>query len=120
MKSRLDRPVAVLFSRMDKKEHDQYLVNRYNMVQRYAREHEYYVVYGCSCFVPVKYVESRFIPFIINEWLPQFERETGIKRPKEITIIVCFWNELVSNKLRPKFKEKLQELGITVKEIGNK
>jgi len=114
-----DRPMAILFSRMDKKEHVHYLENRYAMVQRYAREHEYYVVYGCSCFVPVKYVESRFIPFIINEWLPYVEKEEGIKKPKEITILVCFWQELVSNKKRPQFKKMLSELGLTVKEIGN-
>lgn len=120
MKNLQDRPRAILFARLDKEEHKLYLDNRMAMVRRYARENEYWTLYGSFSIIPVKWVETAFLPWITAELLPSLEEELGLKPPYPITIIVCFWEELVSNKRRPIFKEKLEKMGITVKEIGNK
>jgi len=116
----LDRPKAILFARVDKEEHRTYLHNRMQMVQRYAREQEYYTIYGTFSITAVRLVEEQFLPFITATLLPSLEEEIGLKPPYPITIIVCFWDELVSNKRRRLFKKKLSDINITVLEIGNK
>jgi hypothetical protein len=120
MKNILDMPKAILFARVDKKEHQLYLDNRMMMLLRCANENGYYVMYASSSVTKVKDVEEKFLPFIANELIPTLAEEIRLLPPYPITIIVCFWNELVSNKRRPKFKEKLEKLNCKVIEIGNK
>ncbi len=73
MENILNRPKAILFARVDKEEHLQYLNNRQTMLIRYAREHGYYIMYGTYSVTKVKEVEEKFLPFIPETLIPSLE-----------------------------------------------
>lgn len=60
MKNLQDRPRAILFARVDKEEHKLYLDNRIAMVRRYARENEYWTLYGSFSVIPVNRLKQSF------------------------------------------------------------
>ncbi len=115
-----DRPKAILFARVDSDQELSSLNKRWAMLLRYVREHNYFTIYGEFVIAPIRLVEEQFLTFITDKLIPELERDIGLKPPYPITFIVCYWTELVSDERRPIFQDKLDAMGITVVEIGNK